>query len=1028
MASTYSTNLAIELIGTGEQSGTWGVTTNTNLGTLLEQAISGYVTQAITDGSGANTTITIPNGATGVARNMFIEMTGALTFSTTNLIVPANKKLYFIYNNTTGGYAVTVKVSGQTGVSVPNGKKVILVSNGTDIVNAENYIASLSVGALTSGRVPYAGTSGLLQDSANLTFNGTTLTANTIGAYTLSGTVAGGGNQINNVIIGTSTPLAGSFTSITGTSITDSGLTSGRVTFASTGGLLADSANLLWDGTTFGVTGRLYNGSASTFGASSWGMSLGNGGASANYFKANDTYWQNAAGTQTMTLDSSGNLGIGTSTPYTKLQVTGTIKVATGNAQGILSLGDGNGAAVNCGVYRGAAVAPTTDGNYLNLGGYDGIVFATGNAVIASQTERMRIDSSGNLSIGTTATNGRLSIQGSGSYNSTGWGVASDLSVRSTEMTDSAYHSILQLVSIRQSLSTGSGANGFLGFSTIDDSNNTGINDALRIAAVNETGNSNTSAVAMSFWTNSGGSAGNAPTEKMRIDSSGSLLIGFTSSPSSTYKFYSVDNVNVYTANDASGTTTLRLGSSTSMPQGIANIAGIKTAVGSGVMTFNTGNSGVVSEVARIDSSGNVGINKTPSAWGSTLRALQFNSGSYISDTGGGSMAMVYGIYNNGTNWIYATTGVAVSYYAQEFGVHQWFKGASGTSGGTATLTESMRIDSSGNLGIGTSSPAAKLHVSGSFGSQFRLQETGGTYFDIAVGGRFDLKNAAGTTIVSIAQSGSPVGTQLNIDTSGNLGLGSVIPAAWISSTLQIEYGAFHSHYYGTSNNQTLMMNNSYVSSDTNFRYIYTGASLSYVMNNGAGWFWNQAGSGTAGAVISYTTRMNLTDTGILLVGTTQSNPYSGFEINPNGGASFQTIGHLTGTSSGTAYMNFNYNQSGCGSITQNGTSAVLYNITSDYRLKEVIGSVTGAGERIDALQPIDYLMKADGSQHRGFLAHKFQEVYPNSVAGEKDAVDANGKPVHQQMQAGTAEVIADLVAEIQSLRARVAQLETKGV
>ena len=141
MASTYSTNLALELIGTGDQSGTWGTTTNTNLGTLLEQSISGYVTQAITDGSGANTTITIPNGATGVARNMFIEMTGALTFSTTNLIVPANKKLYFIYNNTTGGFAVTVKVSGLTGVSVPNGRKVILVSNGTDIVEAHNAVS-----------------------------------------------------------------------------------------------------------------------------------------------------------------------------------------------------------------------------------------------------------------------------------------------------------------------------------------------------------------------------------------------------------------------------------------------------------------------------------------------------------------------------------------------------------------------------------------------------------------------------------------------------------------------------------------------------------------------------------------------------------------------------------------------------------------------------------------------------------------------------------------------------------------------
>ena len=149
MASTYSTNLALELIGTGEQSGTWGTTTNTNLGTLLEQAISGYVTQAITDG--ADTTITIPNGTTGVARNMFIECTGALTAGR-NLIVPANKKLYFIYNNTTGGFAVTVKVSGQTGVSVANGKKVLLVSNGTDIVLATNSFSGAfdgTVGATT---------------------------------------------------------------------------------------------------------------------------------------------------------------------------------------------------------------------------------------------------------------------------------------------------------------------------------------------------------------------------------------------------------------------------------------------------------------------------------------------------------------------------------------------------------------------------------------------------------------------------------------------------------------------------------------------------------------------------------------------------------------------------------------------------------------------------------------------------------------------------------------------------------------
>ena len=138
MSSTYSTNLALELIGTGDQAGNWGSTTNTNLGTLIEQAISGYVTQAVV--TGTDTTITIPNGATGVARNMFLELTGTGGAST-NLIVPANKKLYFIYNNSTG--AVTVKVSGQTGVSVPATAKIVLVCNGTDVVVAQNYIPSL---------------------------------------------------------------------------------------------------------------------------------------------------------------------------------------------------------------------------------------------------------------------------------------------------------------------------------------------------------------------------------------------------------------------------------------------------------------------------------------------------------------------------------------------------------------------------------------------------------------------------------------------------------------------------------------------------------------------------------------------------------------------------------------------------------------------------------------------------------------------------------------------------------------------
>ena len=200
MSSTFSTNLAIELIGTGDQAGTWGNTTNTNLGTLIEQAISGYVTQAVS--TGATTTITIPNGSSGVARNMFIELTGTGGASTV-LQVPANKKLYFIYNNASG--AVTVKVTGQTGVSVAAGQKVILVSNGTDVVEATTYLAS-NVSSL----------------------NLTTLTATSASITTVTGTTAGFTSANITTVTGTTAGFtSASITTVTGTT---AGFTSANIT------------------------------------------------------------------------------------------------------------------------------------------------------------------------------------------------------------------------------------------------------------------------------------------------------------------------------------------------------------------------------------------------------------------------------------------------------------------------------------------------------------------------------------------------------------------------------------------------------------------------------------------------------------------------------------------------------------------------------------------------------------------------------------------------------------------------------
>jgi hypothetical protein len=171
MASTYSPNLGLDLPATGDGAGSWGTTTNTNLGTLIEQAISGYVTQAVTDG--ADTTITIPNGATGVARNMYIELTGALS-NPRNVIVPANKKLYFIYNNTTGGFDVTVKVAGQTGVAVPATKRTCLVCSGTDVFEALNYMSTTTTftgaaSATDNAIARYDGTTGKVIQNSSVT-------------------------------------------------------------------------------------------------------------------------------------------------------------------------------------------------------------------------------------------------------------------------------------------------------------------------------------------------------------------------------------------------------------------------------------------------------------------------------------------------------------------------------------------------------------------------------------------------------------------------------------------------------------------------------------------------------------------------------------------------------------------------------------------------------------------------------------------------------------------------------------------
>lgn len=144
MASTYS-SLKFELIGTGEQSGTWGTTTNVNLGTAIEEAITGSAD--VTFASGPVTlTLTDTNG-TQAARNLRLNLIGT-SGGAQNLIVPAIEKFYLINNGCAD--AITVKNSTGTGIAVPAGRATLVYNNGTNVIDAVSYLSALVVGGNAS--------------------------------------------------------------------------------------------------------------------------------------------------------------------------------------------------------------------------------------------------------------------------------------------------------------------------------------------------------------------------------------------------------------------------------------------------------------------------------------------------------------------------------------------------------------------------------------------------------------------------------------------------------------------------------------------------------------------------------------------------------------------------------------------------------------------------------------------------------------------------------------------------------------
>lgn len=283
MSSTFS-NLKFELPGNGEQSGTWGTTTNANIGTAIEQAIVGMATLDSGDFTTNVATLTLTNtNAAQDARALCLNIAAGAVSAAGTVNVPAIEKPYIVINGSS--YTVTVKVSGQTGVAVPAGKRTVVYNNGTDVGGQIDWLNSLTLGTalpvasggtgaatLTANNVLLGNGTSALQVVAPgttgnvLTSNGTTWASTALPA---SGTVTSvdvSGGTTGLTTSGGPVTSSGTIT-IAGTLAVANGgtgltsLTAGRIPYGNGTSAFGNESNLTYDDTNnrLGVVGTGYS-------------------------------------------------------------------------------------------------------------------------------------------------------------------------------------------------------------------------------------------------------------------------------------------------------------------------------------------------------------------------------------------------------------------------------------------------------------------------------------------------------------------------------------------------------------------------------------------------------------------------------------------------------------------------------------------------------------------------------------------------------------------------------------------------